>query len=129
MDSDNLKIIIDLKTAALVNTLGYFLTKWLKTKTPGADYDSETKDNLRNIYLLHCLKDVKFVSPSLRFKTTDGTDLGYLRPTSTVPEYTELLLEIAKNTPSHTHHSDSVLKQKFTEVDARGNAEYDAASD
>jgi hypothetical protein len=126
---EDLKIIIDLKTATLVKTLGYFLTKRLETKTTGDDYESETKDNLRNIYLLHCLKDVKFVSPSLRFKTTDGTDQGYLRPTSTVPEYTELLREIAKNTPSHTHHSDSVLKQKFTEVVARRNAEYDAASD
>ena len=129
LQADNLKIIIDLKTANLVETCKAILTKRLETKTTGDDYESETKDNLRNIYLLHCLKDVKFVSPSLRFKTTDGTDQGYLRPTSTVPEYNELLLEIAKNTPSHTHHSDSVLKQKFTEVGARWNAEYDAASD
>ncbi len=71
--------------------------------------NDEERDDLRNIYLLHYMRDVRFMSPSLRFK--------YLPSHASLPRvYSPLLESIQKNTPSGTELTDAMIMQTFSKA-------------
>lgn len=101
------------------NCVGVFGTV-VNKKEPFSDHrrqmistNDEKRDDLRNIYLLHYMRDVKFMSPSLRFK-------GLPSPVSTNRSlqevYSPLLESIQKNTPSETELTDAMIMQTFSKA-------------
>tara|TARA_A100001015_G_C15020212_1_gene727583 strand:+ start:31 stop:2661 length:2631 start_codon:yes stop_codon:yes gene_type:complete len=70
--------------------------------------NDENQDDLRNIYLLHYMCDVKFMSPSLRFK--------YCPPPLPQGVYSPLLESIQTNTPENTDQTDAMIMQTFSKA-------------
>ena len=87
---------------------------------PGGSYEDtdteEKKDDRRNLYLLYALKDVQFMSPTLRFQVCPTSVSN-----SNSRYYNTLLSIISQNTPDKTHQTDEMIMNLFKQEEALGD--------
>ena len=86
-------------------------------EAPGGSYEDtdteEKKDDRRNLYLLYALKDVQFMSPTLRFQVCPTSVSN-----SNSRYYNILLSIISRNTPDKTHQTDEMIMNLFKQEEA-----------
>lgn len=87
------------------------------------DYTDDTesgmkRENIRNLHLLHCCRDVKFVAPSVIIKKCPPPSIPQERHAKH-SNYQALINLISKNKPDRIHQTDSIIMRLITLEDIK----------